>query len=318
MIFIGLCFYGLGNGSGYTAIRLLPALAIGASAPSLSALVEWLTGVLMLGVLVWWVPLFILAPAAGTIRYLTQNSKLFWSDDEQKRLDRQRFQRPFFAGAAAFVVFVISYISFAFPEVFKPDLRNLAPILRDNYWLAVHVVTIVASYGAGMLAWGLANGALCCYIFGRYREADGKRLPPEICSTLTELLYRCMQIAVLLLVVGTILGGLWADVSWGKFWSWDRKEVWALISLFVYLLILHGRYVRLLGEFTLAIGAVLGAFAIVMAWYGVNYIMGSALHGYGAGTGSLMYGGLLIALNLILIFVAVIRYAFSQKNVKKY
>lgn len=305
-----LCFYGLGNGSGYTAIRLTPSCAIGASLPSLSAWVEWLTGILMLGTFLWWVPLFLLAPIAGFLLYANKNQ---WSDDETHRLSRQRFQRPFFAGAAAFVVFVISYVSISFPDVFKPDLRNLAPILRDNYWLAVHVVTIVASYGAGMLAWGLANGSLCCYLFGRYRIVDGKRLPPEICSTLSELLYRCIQAAVLLLVVGTILGGLWADVSWGKFWSWDRKEVWALISLFVYLLILHGRYVRLLGEFTLAIGAVLGAFAIVMAWYGVNYVMGSALHGYGAGTGSLVYAGLIVGLNLLLIFGAVVRYLTAQK-----
>ena len=175
-------------------------------------------------------------------------------------------------------------------------------------------MTIVASYGAGMLAWGLADGALCCYLFGKYRDVDGKRRPPEICSTLSELLYRCMQAAVLLLVVGTILGGLWADVSWGKFWSWDRKEVWALISLFVYLLILHGRYVRLLGEFTLAVGAVLGAFAIIMAWYGVNYVMGSALHGYGAGAGSLFYGLMIMGVNMLLITGAVVRYYWEKSR----
>ncbi|MBQ9456169.1 MAG: cytochrome c biogenesis protein CcsA [Thermoguttaceae bacterium] len=310
-IFFLLGFYGLGNGSGYTAIRLTPALAVGAAVPSLSAWIEWLAGVLMLGVFLWWVPLFLIAPLAGCWLYVTKNQ---WSDEDRGRVERQRFQRPFFACASAFVVFLISWIAVSFPDVFKPDLRNLAPILRDNYWLAVHVITIVASYGAGMLAWGLANGSLVCYIFGRYgTDAAGKRTPPEICRTLSELLYRCMQAAVLLLVIGTILGGLWADVSWGRFWSWDRKEVWALISLFVYLLILHGRYVRLLGEFTLAVGSVLGAFAIIMAWYGVNYVMGSALHGYGAGSGSLIYAWLVVGANCLLILGAVVRYSIEMK-----
>lgn len=310
-IFFLLGFYGLGNGAGYTAIRLTPALAVGATVPSLSAWIEWIAGVLMLGVFLWWVPIFLIAPLAGSWLYVTKNQ---WSDEDRVRVERQRFQRPFFACAAAFVVFLISWISVSFPDVFKPDLRNLAPILRDNYWLAVHVITIVASYGAGMLAWGLANGSLMCYIFGKYgTDAAGKRTPPEICRTLSELLYRCMQAAVLLLVIGTILGGLWADVSWGKFWSWDRKEVWALISLFVYLLILHGRYVRLLGEFTLAVGSVLGAFAIIMAWYGVNYVMGSALHGYGAGSGSLIYAWLVVGANCLLILGAVIRYSIEMK-----
>ena len=308
-----LGFYGLGSGAGYTAIHLTPSCAVGAELPSLSAWVEWFSGILMLAAFLWWAPLFLLAPIAGAFLCMKKDS---WTEDDTLRLEKQRSLRPFFAAAAALVVFIISYISVSFPDVFKPDLRNLAPILRDNYWLAVHVVTIVASYGAGMLAWGLADGALICYLFGRYRTMpNGERRPPEICSTLSELLYRCMQAAVLLLVVGTILGGLWADVSWGRFWSWDRKEVWALISLFVYLLILHARYVRLLGEFTLAIGAVLGAFAIIMAWYGVNYVMGSALHGYGAGTGSIFYAVLIASVNFGLIFTAAIRYLWmTQQN----
>lgn len=312
-----LGFYGLGNGNGYTAVHLTPACAIGASMPSLSAWVEWFTGIVMLGAFLWWAPLFLIAPVAGSVLYFGKSGTVSENVADSAfntRLERQRFQSPFFACATALVVFVVSYISVSFPDIFKPDLRNLMPVLRDNYWLAVHVVTIVASYGAGMLAWGLANGALCCYLFGRYRTVNGKRRPPEICSTLSELLYRCMQAAVLLLVVGTILGGLWADVSWGKFWSWDRKEVWALISLFVYLLILHGRYVRLLGEFTLAVGAVLGAFAIIMAWYGVNYVMGSALHGYGAGSGSLIYAGFIVGVNCILIFSAIIRYVLETRQ----
>ena len=129
-------------------------------------------------------------------------------------------------------------------------------------------------------------------------------------------MYRSIQAATLMLVIGTILGGLWADVSWGRFWSWDRKEVWALITLFIYLAILHGRYVRLLGEFTLAVGSVLGALAIIMAWYGVNFVLGSSLHGYGSGSGGMLVFLWVALLNVMLILAAAIRYTISTEGGK--
>ena len=86
---------------------------------------------------------------------------------------------------------------------------------------------------------------------------------------------------MLLLAAGTILSGLWADVSWGRFWGWDPKVVWALVTLLVYLAILHGRYAGLFGNFGMAVGSVLGASAIVFSWYGVNFYLGAGLHAYG-------------------------------------
>ena len=96
--------------------------------------------------------------------------------------------------------------------------------------------------------------------------------------------------AVLLLAVGTILGGLWADVSWGRFWGWDPKEVWALISLLIYLGFLHARFAGWLSNFGLVAGTVVGFSMIMMSWVGVNFGLpllsdtGSVgLHSYGAG-----------------------------------
>lgn len=300
---------GFGLGDGYNVISLTPRLAIGATSPSLSDCVVWLTGILTLGVLIWWTPRILLTPVGAC----------FWLWQKRRSWNVGGDQKIWFALATSLIVFVISYVAYSCTSLFNANLRNLMPILRDNYWLSVHVVTIVASYGAGMLAWALGNLSLLIYTFGRYPLVQGKRTEPAICQTLSELIYRCMQVAVLLLVIGTILGGLWADVSWGRFWSWDRKEVWALISLLVYLLILHGRYVRLLGEMTLPIGSVLGAMVIIMAWYGVNYILGSALHGYGSGVGSLQIFFLVAGANALLILAAVGRYCgmLGKKEEKK-
>ncbi|MDO4575712.1 MAG: cytochrome c biogenesis protein CcsA [Planctomycetia bacterium] len=302
-VFWVLTLAGFGLGEGYSVLSLTPRVAVGGVWPSLSDWTVWLSGIFVLGILVVIVPRVLLAPVAA-LCVLPKLPRRTGGDS----------QRVWFALATAIVVFVISYTAWACTSMFNANLRNLMPILRDNYWLSVHVITIVASYGAGMLAWILADFSLLVSLFGRYPIVEGRPSPPAICRTLSELIYRCMQVAVLLLVVGTILGGLWADVSWGRFWSWDRKEVWALISLFVYLLILHGRYVRLLGEFTLSVGAICGALTILMAWYGVNYVIGSSLHGYGAGTGSLAGFLGISGIHLLLTTFAVTRYVWETRR----
>ena len=94
---------------------------------------------------------------------------------------------------------------------------------------------------------------------------------------------------MVLLAGGTILGGIWADYSWGRFWGWDPKETWALISLLAYLVLLHSRLMAYIKEFGMAVGSVLLFFFIVMAWYGVNYVLGQGLHSYGFGAGGVEY-----------------------------
>ena len=106
-------------------------------------------------------------------------------------------------------------------------------------------------------------------------------LPPEVCGTLADYCYRVIQVAVVLLATGTILGGLWADVSWGRFWGWDPKEVWALITLLVYLIPLHGRFAGWVNTFGLVMASVACFLSVIMAWYGVNFVLGVGLHSYG-------------------------------------
>ena len=169
------------------------------------------------------------------------------------------------------------------------------PILRDNLWLAVHVVTIMASYATAAIALVLANVALGYYLFGRYRiqriphtppaEAGTRRVPDTMCPLLAGFIYTAIQITVLLLAAGTVLGALWADKAWGRFWAWDPKEVWALVSLLVYLLMLHARHIGWSGDFGMAAAGLLGFTAILFTWYGVNFLVGGGMHSYGAGAG---------------------------------
>lgn len=98
---------------------------------------------------------------------------------------------------------------------------------------------------------------------------------------LSNFIYRTMQVGVLLIAAGTILGGVWADYSWGRFWGWDPKEVWALITLLVYLIPLHGRFAGWIGNFGLVVSSVVCFLSVVMAWYGVNFVLGVGLHSYG-------------------------------------
>jgi hypothetical protein len=116
-------------------------------------------------------------------------------------------------------------------------------------------------------------------------EAEARNLAMQeramVVKPLANFIYRAMQVGVLLIAAGTILGGVWADYSWGRFWGWDPKEVWALITLLVYLIPLHGRFAGWVSSFGLVVASVVCFLSVVMAWYGVNFVLGVGLHSYG-------------------------------------
>ena len=132
---------------------------------------------------------------------------------------------------------------------------------------------------------------------------------PKPCATLAGFIYTAIRITVLLLATGTILGALWADKAWGRFWAWDPKEVWALVSLLVYLLILHARYIGWSGDFGMSLTAVAGATAVLFTWYGVNFLLGSGMHSYGTGAGGAWAVGTAAAAQWLFLAVAWVRYA---------
>lgn len=158
------------------------------------------------------------------------------------------------------------------------DQTNSIPaVLRSNYWLIIHVMTIVASYGAFLLAAVLGHAYLI-------RDVILRRKPDPQARLIVQT-YRLMQVGLILLTAGTILGGVWAAESWGRFWGWDPKETWSLISIVVYFVMLHARYSGWIKDFGLAVASIGGFLAIVWCFYGVNYVMATGLHSYGFGSG---------------------------------
>ncbi|MEN6458419.1 MAG: cytochrome c biogenesis protein CcsA [Thermoguttaceae bacterium] len=190
-------------------------------------------------------------------------------------------RRPF-ALAGAIISSVAMLLAYYAPAaVMHRNIGSATPILRDNFWLIVHVTTIMMSYAAAAMAMLLGNLALGYYLFGRYTKPA--RRPPEACKQLAGFAYTAIQVTVVLLAAGTILGALWADYAWGRFWAWDPKETWALVSLLVYVAFLHARHAGWSGDFGMCLTAVLGFSAILFTWYGVNFLISSGMHSYGSG-----------------------------------
>ncbi len=185
----------------------------------------------------------------------------------------------FYAGLPAAVLTLI--VADSEPTILDASINPLTAVLRNNMWLTIHVLTIVSSYAAFALTAALGHIALVMSLWGRrYRRSAGE---------VQFFIYRAMQIGVLLLATGTILGGVWANYSWGRFWGWDPKETWALITLLCYLALLHGRLAGWWKGFGLAVGSVVCFLSVMMSWYGVNFILGKGLHSYGFGTGGFSY-----------------------------
>ena len=126
-------------------------------------------------------------------------------------------------------------------------------------------------------------------------------------TSLSRFTYRCLQVGFVLLAVGTVSGGVWADYAWGCFWGWDPKEVWALITLLVYLALLHARFTGWVGNFGLAAWSVACFSLVVVAWYGVNFVMGAGLHSYGFGGGGQGYMAAAVALQFLYVGAAALR-----------
>jgi len=197
------------------------------------------------------------------------------------------------ASAGAIVCLVLADL---LPTVLDPSIRPLTPVLRSNFWLTIHVLSITLGYAAFMLALGLGHIVL-------WKSA----MRPEqkaIISSIHDALYRALQVGVLFLAAGTILGGVWANYSWGRFWGWDPKEVWALIALLGYLAILHGRHAGWLKQFGIAAWSVIAFLGVVMAWYGVNYVLGAGLHSYGFGSGGIKYVSIYAAVEILYVLWA--------------
>jgi ABC-type transport system involved in cytochrome c biogenesis permease subunit len=165
-------------------------------------------------------------------------------------------------------------------------------------------MTITISYSAFFLAFGIGLFGLGYVIRGEDKYSDQVR-------ALVMGSYRAIQVGVSFLAPGIILGGVWADYSWGRFWGWDPKETWALIVLLGYVALLHARLVGWVKHFGMLASAVLGFLLVIMAWYGVNFVLGAGLHSYGFGAGGVEYVAAFSVLCLAYVGFAFIRHSKS-------
>lgn len=152
-------------------------------------------------------------------------------------------------------------------------MQMMQAVLDSNFWLATHVITITLGYSATFLAGTLGAGFIVMGVFTR-------RLTPELAKALTTMVYATVCFALLLSFVGTVLGGIWADQSWGRFWGWDPKENGAVLVVLINAIILHARWggmVRARGIMVLAVG---GNIITAWSWFGTN-MLGVGLHSYG-------------------------------------
>src|SRR5882724_4187427 len=217
-----------------------------------------------------------------------------------------RYRAPVYLLAALPVSLVALLLVHQMPIAMPSSIDPLVPVLRDNFWLTIHVLTITLSYAAFALAMGF--GHILLWRYARDPAAARADAPMHF------WLYRVLQLGVLLLAAGTILGGVWANYSWGRFWGWDPKETWALIALLCYILTLHGRLAGWWTQFGLVVASVVCFLAVLMAWYGVNFVLGKGLHSYGFGIGGETYvvGGVIA--DLLFVGFAIWRYRRAKSS----
>lgn len=217
-----------------------------------------------------------------------------------------QLRNKFLIFAASVICFICMVVADLAPIILDSSVQPLQAVLRSNMWLLIHVLTITVSYGAFFLAFLLGDVGLVLYLIGEEKKQN------EILA-LRDTIYRALQVGVVLLAAGTILGGIWADYSWGRFWGWDPKETWAFIALLGYLAILHARLSGWLQTFGFIVGAVVAFNLVLMAWYGVNFVLGAGLHSYGFGGGGVLEVSLFVLAHLIFISIV----AFVRSAPKK-
>jgi cytochrome c-type biogenesis protein CcsB len=195
-------------------------------------------------------------------------------------------------GSTAFVTSIILMV--AHWNWLDPTIGNLQPVL-DSYWLMIHVAVIVGSYGP--FALGAIIGLVSLILIIATTKSNYKKMKLNI-QELTIINELALTVGLVMLTIGNFLGGQWANESWGRYWGWDPKETWALISIFVYAFVIHMRLVPgLRGLFAFNWAAVIAFGSILMTYFGVNFYL-TGLHSYASGDQIISYQFIIIALVL--------------------
>jgi cytochrome c-type biogenesis protein CcsB len=174
----------------------------------------------------------------------------------------------------ASLTLMVAHLSFMDPEI-----TNLVPVLK-SYWLTLHVSIITGSYG--FLGLGAILGLINIIFYAIVSDKNHNRIISTI-QDLTVINYRALTIGLYLLTIGTFLGAIWANESWGRYWGWDPKETWSLITIIVYSFVIHARMIPgLKSLFSFNVLSLFGFSSVLMTYFGVNYYL-SGLHSYAGG-----------------------------------
>ena len=189
------------------------------------------------------------------------------------------FTRRSFGGLAATMVLASTILMVSTLSFLDPEITPLVPVLR-SYWLTIHVSLVAGSYGFLML--GAIIGLMNLILMTLLSPSNIKR-SKRIIQEMTYISELTLIGGLFMLSIGTYLGGVWANESWGRYWGWDAKETWALVTILVYAFILHMRLVpKLRGLFAYNLATIFGLASVIMTYYGVNYYL-SGLHSYATG-----------------------------------
>ena len=193
----------------------------------------------------------------------------------------------------------------------NPEITNLVPVLK-SYWLMIHVAIITGSYG--FLTMGSLLALLVLVSFNFITPENQNKIIPKI-KELTAINEKTTNIGLFMLTVGTFLGGVWANESWGRYWGWDPKETWALISIIIYAFVLHIKMIFKNNHLiTYNICSLFALGSLVMTFFGVNYYL-SGLHSYAAGDSFPIPKWIFIVIPLLIIISILAK--FKSNKLKK-
>lgn len=183
--------------------------------------------------------------------------------------------------ATGFATLAMAYASLA-PNI-SDRIQPLIPALKSN-WLIAHVITCFIGYAAFAIAFGISLLYLITCLMPAVKQRDADDIPPALprfpaLGALDELTHQMVKFGFLFLSVGIITGAVWANSAWGRYWGWDPKETWSLITWLIYATMLHLRVFLSWRGKIFAVFSILGFLAVLFTYFGVNYLPG--LHSYG-------------------------------------
>ncbi|MBU8871004.1 MAG: cytochrome c biogenesis protein CcsA [Gemmatimonadales bacterium] len=212
------------------------------------------------------------------------------------------------AGLSALLTVVILGVSML--SVFDPAIGPLMPVLV-SYWLNIHVTIITSSYG--FLGLSALIGTLVLVLLS-LPVSKNRQSVRETIKTLDGINHNVLVVGLGLLSIGTLLGGVWANESWGRYWGWDAKETWSLITILVYAIVLHFRWIPQIRSVWLSASGSLAAIgSVVMTYFGVNYFL-AGLHSYAQGDAAQVPNWVFIFAGIVVTLITVSGLVFFRRN----